>query len=212
MTPAVPSAHRWSWLLVCLGGSLCLAACGAEADGGADDGGVRGDGGPATSPNGLPLDDGGVAPALIPGEATFIPFQRDFQGFTGWTRFELPSVAQVGDGNIHTAGKRIIYINRMPDPGSPHFAPGTIIVKTMQTGEVFARVKRGGEYNKNGTRGWEWFELAASGTEWVISWRGITPPVGFCYGGVVGGACNDCHMAFAHNDYVAASVLDLGKL
>jgi hypothetical protein len=169
---------------------------------------VRGDGGPATSPNGIALGDAGVPPTTFGNHVAFAP---EFQAFPTWTRFDLPAIDAVGDGTIHTRGTRSIYINRLPDPGAKTFPLGTIIVKTMQTGEVFARVKRGGEYNKNGTRGWEWFELAPSGGAWVIVWRGITPPAGFCYGGIVGGACNDCHMAFAHNDYVAASVLDLEK-
>jgi hypothetical protein len=203
-------------VLVCL--ALVVSACGGggedPGEGDVDaaaDGGIRSDGGPATSPNGLPLGDGG-APAVDPQEPQFVPFQRDFQGFETWTKFELGSDEGVGDGVIHTKGKRTIYINRLPAPGSRAFPNGTIIVKTMPTGEILARVRRGGDYNKNGARGWEWFELGKVEDQWVFSWRGITPPAGFCYGGIVGGACNDCHRAFAHNDYVAASVLDLGKL
>jgi hypothetical protein len=198
---AVPASLR-----ICL--ALAFCACGGETSG-EGDGGVMGDGGPATSANGLPLSDGGVAP---PASAdSFIAFQRDFQGFTAWNRFELGSHEGVGDSTIHTKGKRTVYVNTLPASGAGSFATGTIIVKTMETGEIFALVKRGGEYNKNGARGWEWFELGPSGSEFVIVWRGITPPAGFCYGGIVGGACNDCHMAFAGNDFVGAALLDLTK-
>ena len=195
-----------SCVLACGG---LAAACGGGDDGGTADADVDAYSGPASSPNGLPLDRGVANPA--PTVETFVPFQRDFQGFTSWTHFELASEAPVGDGNAHRAGKRVVYINRMPAHGLSSFPAGTIIIKTMQTGEVFARVKRGGDYNRNGAFGWEWFELTASGADWVIAWRGITPPVGFCYGGIVGGACNDCHRAFAGNDFVATAVLDLSR-
>jgi hypothetical protein len=169
--------------------------------------------GPATSPNGLPIeevDPPRSAPAPTPG--SFIAFQRDFQGYASWPQFELPVQAPIGDGTIHGNGKRVVYINRMPAPGAAAFETGTMIVKTMETGEIFGRVKRGGEYNRSGTVGWEWFELQQVGTESVIVWRGITPPAGFCYGGIVGGACNECHRIFAHNDFVATRALDLSKL
>jgi hypothetical protein len=117
----------------------------------------------------------------------------------------------IGEGAIHRSGKRTVYINQLPPTGATSFDTGTIIVKTMQSGEVFARVKRGGDYNKNGNLGWEWFELKQVDAAWVIVWRGITPPAGFCYGGIVGGACNDCHRVFAHNDFVATAALDLTK-
>lgn len=194
-------------LLAWLG--LGTAACGGDAPMGAT-GGDGGALGPATSPNGLPLDDAGVAPPASAG--AFVAFQRDFQGFTAWPHFDLVSELAVGEGAIHRSGKRTVYINRMPAAGAASFDTGSIIIKSMQSGEVFARVKRGGDYNRNGAPGWEWFELKLVDGEWVIAWRGITPPAGFCYGGIVGGACNDCHRAFAHNDFVATAALDLSRL
>jgi hypothetical protein len=165
----------------------------------------------APHPGGGP--DGGT-PALADDGTGFIAFQRDFQAFASWTHFELEATAPVGTGPglaaVHLAGKRVVYVNQMPAHGQTEFAKGTIIVKTMETGETFARVKRGGGYNKSGARGWEWFELKPVGADWVILWRGITPPTGVCsYGGTMGGACNDCHAGFTNNDFVATSALDL---
>jgi hypothetical protein len=168
--------------------------------------------GPASSHNGLRIEEGmpGTAPAPTPG--SFIAFQRDFQGYASWPRFELPSNTPIGDGTIHGNGKRVVYINRMPPAGAAAFETGTMIVKTMESGEIFGRVKRGGEYNRSGNVGWEWFELQQQGADSVIVWRGITPPAGFCYGGIVGGACNECHRVFAHNDFVATRALQLSDL
>ena len=189
---------------------LALAGCGSAPP---DEGSAGDWKGPATSPNGLPLPPDGGAPAAGPAPTTgsFIAFQRDFQGFVDWTRIDLPSPAPIGDGVIHH-GQRVVYVNRMPESGSTVFPTGTVIVKTMETGEVLARVKRGGDYNRSGSVGWEWFELSRSGSDWVIVWRGITPPAGFCYGGIVGGACNECHRVWASNDFVATGALELGKL
>ena len=138
---------------------------------------------------------------------SFIALTRDFQDFQSW-----PSVTIDGEasGTIHTAGKRTVYYNKTAEPGATEFPVGTIIVKTMATGEIFARAKRGPNYNVRGAVGWEWFELktAATGT-YGIAWQGITPPLGACYGGIVGGACNDCHKAAAMNDFVFSQVLQL---
>ena len=197
---------RAAWLGAGLIVGLAAAACGGGASGdGMGDGGFSG---PATSPNGLPLSDAGPPAPTPVGD---LVFQTAFQDFPNWTHFDLVSDVAIGEGAIHRSGKRTVYINRLPPSGATSFATGTIIVKTMQSGEVFARVKRGGDYNKNGNLGWEWFELKLVDTTWVIVWRGITPPAGFCYGGIVGGACNDCHRAFAHNDFVATAALDLTK-
>jgi hypothetical protein len=162
---------------------------------------------------GGPRPDGGLAADPDEG-TTFIAFQRDFQDFGTWTRYVLTEAPAVGDGTIHGKGTRTVYVNQLPPAGRHSFPVGTIIVKTMETGETFARVKRGGGYNRNGALGWEWFELKRdeAAAAWTILWRGITPPAGFCYGGIAGGACNGCHLPFADNDYVAASVLDLAAL
>jgi hypothetical protein len=161
-------------------------------------------------PGGL---DGGGPPDPADDGVAFIAFQRDFDGFAAWTHFEIEAAGPVGGTGlaaVHLAGKREIYVNQMPGHGQTQFAKRTIIVKAMETGETFARVKRGGGYNKSGALGWEWFELKLVDGTWVILWRGITPPTGVCsYGGTMGGVCNDCHGAFTNNDFVASSVLDL---
>jgi hypothetical protein len=146
---------------------------------------------------------------------SFVAFQRDFQGFTAWQRYDIGTEAPVGDGLVHIAGKRTVYVNQMPVAGKGAFSVGTIVVKTMQSGETFAQVKRGGTYNKSGAVGWEWFELKEVNGEFVILWRGIAPPVGACmtsYGGASGGACNGCHAAFGGNDYIGPNILDLSTL
>jgi hypothetical protein len=212
MTGALRRARPW-WPALCL--LAGVGACGpiaseqerarGSADGGAtpgvagDAGGAAADGAPAAA---NPEDDG----------PPFIAFQRDFQGFQAWTRFDIPTTVAVGDGLIHPAGQRVVYINQMPAAGRTTFRNGTVIVKTMENGDTLASVKRGGGYNKNGARGWEWFELKFSDPEWLIVWRGITPPEGFCYGGIAGGACNLCHGAFVANDFVGTPGLDLSKL
>jgi hypothetical protein len=179
---------------LCAAAAVLVAACGPVAS--EQEGSAPGPGGDA----GVPADEPGA----------FIAFQRDFQAFASWTRFDLVSDTPAGTGNVHTAGKRTVYINQPPAAGARSFANGTIIVKTMETGETFARVKRGAGYNKLGARGWEWFELKAVEGEWVIIWRGIAPPAGLCsYGGIEGGACNTCHQVFVDNDYVATSALAL---
>jgi hypothetical protein len=159
---------------------------------------------------------GPVAEERDPGgdPGSFVAFQRDFQGFAGWQRYEIGNFEPVGDGLVHIAGKRVVYVNQMPVAGKSAFPVGTIVVKTMQTGETFAQVKRGGTYNAKGAVGWEWFELKEVNGEWVILWRGIAPPVGACATtyGASGGACNGCHASFAGNDYIGTSVLDLAHL
>jgi hypothetical protein len=183
--------------------AAALAACGPIAS-------QQGDAASALPPAG----DGGRTATLPPDDGTpFIAFQRDFQGFRGWTHFDvLNAPALGGDGGVHPAGSRTVYINHLPEPGRTTFATGTVIVKVMETGETLAMVKRGGAYNVQGARGWEWFELKLDGTEWVIQWRGITPPVGFCYAGIAGGACNTCHLGFAANDYIGSAPLQLRDL
>jgi hypothetical protein len=198
------STPRWLLAAACLAAGACEAAMGEMIPPTTL--------GPSTSPNGLPIEEGGPGPAPAPTPGSFIAFQRDFQGFASWPSIELPGNNVIGDGTIHGSGKRTVYINRMPAPGSVAFETGTMIVKTMESGEIFGRVKRGGEYNRSGNVGWEWFELQQQGADSVIVWRGITPPAGFCYGGIVGGACNECHRVFAHNDFVATRALQLSTM
>jgi hypothetical protein len=150
----------------------------------------------------------------------FVPLQKDFADFRSWTKFDLglglaPVQVDGGaaDGGVHVAVPRIIYLNMVPPPGSTAFPVGTILVKTTgegtaTPGDTFAMAKRGGSYNMRGAPGWEWFELtdATDGTP-LILWRGIVPPAGEGYAGISGGVCNECHAAFAGNDYVGSDKL-----
>jgi hypothetical protein len=137
-------------------------------------------------------DDGGD-----PG--SFIPLARDFEDFRSWPSSMITGSAQ---GSIHLAGARVIYTSKQPEADGVTYPMGTMIVKTVETGELFARAKRGGTFNSRGAVGWEWLELAEVTNGLAIKWRGITPPLGACYGGIVGGACNDCHKAAAERDFV----------
>lgn len=168
-------------------------------------------GGGACLDHELPPDGEGVT--------TFIALQRDFAPFESWAAFDL------GPGSIegHPTGRRTVYLNRIPEPGSEVFPVGTMIVKTVEDGPVtdwivHAMVKRGAEFNVRGARGWEWFELglAADRTP-ILVWRGEEPPNGERYGCLSGSCegapdCNQCHASASANDYVASAPLSLRDL
>jgi len=137
----------------------------------------------------------------------YIAFAKDFDGYPSWEAHKLESNIEPND--VHAGGERTLYLSRRPPSGSTRFPVGTLIVKALPgVGRVFARVKRGGDYNSDNP-GWEWFELQHTGPETVIIvWRGIGPPSGEGYGGDPNG-CNGCHAGFADNDYVGAPDLAL---
>jgi hypothetical protein len=145
---------------------------------------------------------------------TFIAFSPDFADFHAWTPFDLGM--DQSDG-ITVAGTRRAYLNKVPPTGSTSFPTGTIIVKTIgedlpMPGQTFAMAKRGEPYNARGAVGWEWFELVESaGGAPAIKWRGITPPAGETYAGIMGGACNTCHAMGAANDFVPSAELSLDQ-
>jgi hypothetical protein len=155
--------------------------------------------------------DGNEAGDTPAGPGQFVAFAQDFQGVLDWPRFAVdrPPIPA-----IHDSGKYLVFINRMPPPGADRFPTGTIIVKIPQgQGDVFAMAKRGGDYNTRGAQGWEWFELKAQlDGSWVIAWRGITPPEGCGYSGIVGGGCNLCHASAVGNDYVQTTDLRLSPM
>jgi hypothetical protein len=188
--PAPPTRAallRWAALLglaavPCL--AVLLAACGAP-------------------PESSPRPDAGGEPEV------FIALQRDFLGYTTWRAFDVGS--EPIDG-VHTVGTRRVYLNAAPPPGRSGFPVGTILVKTIagEDNKTFAMVKRGGTYNANGARGWEWFELrTASDGNPAIAWRGVAPPTGEGYSAAQGGTCNGCHAAAADNDFVQSPPLRL---
>ncbi|HEX4403394.1 MAG TPA: hypothetical protein VH560_01105 [Polyangia bacterium] len=139
----------------------------------------------------------------------FIAYAKDFQGFESWPSetFDDP----VPGGATHVAGVRTVYLNRAPDAGATEFPLGTIIVKQTSDGKMFAQVKRGGGYNLDGAKNWEWFEIGKNANGSVfIQWQGTFPPVGEAYGGDPNG-CNGCHLTMnaVANDYVIAQGLSL---
>jgi hypothetical protein len=169
----------------------------------------------------------------------FVAFAPDFYGFHDWpSAIAVPAptlptpqsgagdgglrdggsgdggLADAGaDGGIHS-GPLTVYWNRAPVAGSTSFPVGTIIVKEGDSGDlttrqIFAMVKRGGDFNPTGAVGWEWFELKNIDEDSdAIVWRGVGPPAGERYGGDPA-TCNDCHAQAASNDCVWSSALQL---
>jgi hypothetical protein len=146
----------------------------------------------------------------------FVAFQSDFADFRSWNRVWV-SDEPLGLG--HLEGSRYVHFQSLPKDGDP-FPVGSILVKTAEVGtetewDIVAMVKRGDDYNADGAKDWEWFELqiSDSGTP-LILWRGIEPPAGSGYecslGGDTGdtaeaftlGDCNVCHASAWEDDYV----------
>ncbi len=134
-----------------------------------------------------------------------IALASDFQGYETWESIVLPAV---DGGTAHSSDARTVFIKQRPPAGSTEFPVGTLIVKQMPF-NTFAMSKRGGTYNTNGAKGWEWFDLEhhSSGAV-VIAWRGLGPPVGEEYG-KSSATCNDCHKAQTENDSVLTPELRL---
>jgi len=140
-------------------------------------------------------------------EGPFIALGTDFEDFREWPRWEIPDI---GTSSGHDPGEpRFIYV-RDPAPawGDP-FPVGAMIVKTLEVGappewEIHAMAKRGGEYNAEGARGWEWFDLGLSADgRPIILWRGegtAADPGGYVTVEATG--CNACHAVVAGSDYV----------
>jgi hypothetical protein len=151
--------------------------------------------------------------------ALFIALQRDFGPMLSWS--EYPAGVEPLEG--HPPGSRVLHVNHLPDPGSSTFPVGTVIAKSVQEGPrsqwlIHAMVKRGGDYNRLGARGWEWFELQLNDDDVpIIIWRGETPPNGERYGCLTGDCedapdCNQCHQDAIGNDFVMSSALELEGL
>ena len=92
-----------------------------------------------------------------------IALASDFQGYETWESIVLPAV---DGGTAHSADARTVFIKQRPPGGSTEFPVGTLIVKQMPF-NTLAMGKRGGTYNANGAKGWEWFDLErhSSGAE-----------------------------------------------
>jgi hypothetical protein len=144
---------------------------------------------------------------------TFIPFASTFGSFRTWTSFHSDGPA-AGTFPPDVLGPRTQYVNELPPKGSTKFPVGTVIVEARESGakNIFAAVKRGGDYNPTGARDWEWFELKENdGGPVTIVWRGVGPPIGETYGGDATGGCNACHATCADNDYICGAKLRVGS-
>ena len=160
--------------------------------------------------------DAGTAPKV------FIALQRDFADFQSWKQVYF------GDDVIegHPTGPRYGYVNHPLAVGDTQYPIGTIIVKVVevmpspQAWDIFAMAKRGGNFNADGAKNWEFFTLALNaGGAPVILARGTDATVvdgagGHGYTGANGNLlrCNNCHgdPLEAKNDYVLSPVLQPG--
>lgn len=150
-----------------------------------------------------------------PSSDGFVASEADFASFRSWTSFDR-GVDPVPPSHL---GHDVIYIDRVPPAGATEFPIGTLIVRADESDpdesawEIHAMVKRGGDFNAEGARGWEFFGLIidASGRA-RIEWRGEGPADGDGYSAPDGGAvlsCNQCHGSASYNDSVLSPVLDL---
>lgn len=152
---------------------------------------------------------------MLPEREIFIAMARDFAGFRDFGQLELGE--RPAQSETHPGGKLVVHLNSVPKHGAREFPVGTIIVKETVSGatgdaqskKIFAMVKRGGGFNAEGAKGWEWFELTESGGTVAIGWRGVGAPDGESYGGDPMGSCNGCHQMALHNDYVLSPALRL---
>jgi hypothetical protein len=167
--------------------------------------------GPVESTNG-PQGGGGS-------DSTFTPFASSFTGYHGWKAFHLEHGTQA-DGVHDVDAPLTAYLNKVPPKGATEFPVGTIIVKEVEQGaidkrQVFAAVKRGGDYNPDGAVNWEWFELnrnVGDGDTVRIVWGAAVPPKGEPYLDNVKGDCNGCHLGAKPNDYIWSAPLSLQVL
>lgn len=138
---------------------------------------------------------------------SFLAFASSFDGFRDWPSFHSDGPVDDGTVDPESLGARTLYINEVPAAGTLEYPVGTIIIEARETGmmSLFAKVKRGGGYNRGGAKDWEWFEIVEDPT--TIVWRGLGPPNGESYGGDPN-ACNSCHETCgAGHDFVCAAQL-----
>lgn len=166
------------------------------------------------------------------GGVPFVAFASDFNGFHTWPNMavatpspNLPAVdaggvaadGAAGDGGVHPPPETE-YWNHSAPHGSTTFPIGTIIVKETEEADVtkrqvFAMVKRGGDFNSNGAVNWEFYELFNQPDGSVtVNWAGYGPTSATMdlYGGNPN-VCNDCHEKAAPNDYVFSAALQLSN-
>lgn len=149
---------------------------------------------------------------------TFVAQERDFQTFQTWQSFLVD--ADGTQSGAHMGGKVTAYVNTLPPKGSTTYPVGSMIVKTIETGDptkwnIHSMVKRGGDFNLSGAKGWEYIELQYNTNNVaVILWRGEAPPLNHGYealtpAGTITMKCNDCHATSKDTDYVMTPDLDI---
>lgn len=153
----------------------------------------------------------------------FVATVETFEGYEGWTRFDRGSQPV---GPQHPDGSSAVFVSALPPHGAREFADGTVILRVTTsadpdpaTWELHAMVKRGGAFNPDGARGWEFFDLhlerdPRGAYRPAIGWRGDGPPQGDGYVAPEGGVelgCNHCHGAAVDNDSVLGPELDLAS-
>jgi hypothetical protein len=157
----------------------------------------------------------------------FVADESDFASFTGWPSIKLPDSDPVSD-IIYPAGSRVAFLNRRPPHGATKYPIGTVIVKAIERGagpadwEIFARAKRGGDFNAAGAANWEFFllRLRADGTPYITSRgvaptddgrgdMGLPPAAGGYFTGDGMAPCNLCHGAstIAQHDFIMSPLL-----
>ncbi len=148
-----------------------------------------------------------TACTTTPSDSEFVVQDGDFTDLESWPHWQISETAM---GSFHTTGPRIVYLNRKPTVDATVFPVGTILVKTLLngSGDTFAMVKRGGDYNAEWARGWEWMEISKESGQWRIVWRGDQPPEGAGYT-EEGVSCNLCHAMARKNDWVQSKALHL---
>lgn len=148
---------------------------------------------------------------------SFIAVAATFRDFRSWPSFHSDGPPDDGVISKDVLGPRTQYVNQLPPPGSTEFPVGTVVVEARENDlmKIFAGVKRGLNFNTEGARNWEWFELVedqATQTKVQIMWRGVGPPLGDTYGGDPNGTCNTCHVKCgSSNDFICSSKLQLAS-
>ena len=162
----------------------------------------------------LALAGCGGAPATS--DEMYIAQQSDFASYMTWGAIDL---GMATDTTGHPVGEEYGYRNKQPKGGK--YPVGTILVKEIHVDDVetdwelFAMVKRGGDYNAGGAVGWEYFTLRLNAQDIpIIETRGPNPADtdsnGHGYGQAENGVtCNRCHAAPGNdvNDYTLSAGL-----
>ena len=154
----------------------------------------------------------------------FIALDSDFAPFESWPMVLLGSEPLAG----HPPGPRFGYLNKRAPKGAKEYPVGTMIVKAVEppgvpdtSWEIFAMAKRGGDYNAEGAKNWEFFRLKVLANEKPhIVTRGLTAADpddgGAGYFDQLGNdfidMCNGCHgtKASAATDHVLSPLLQPG--